>query len=88
MRVAGLDPSLNNLGMVKGTLIFEGDLLTNFQIEQLFLQESKDGKTKEKVVRKNSEDLERARILYNGMTDFIADIDLVMVEVPVGSQSA
>lgn len=88
MRIAGIDPSLNNFGLSKGTLVFEGSNPVDFQLEDLLLQESKADKTNKKVVRKNSDDLERARKLHQAMQAFIADVDLVMVEVPVGSQSA
>jgi Holliday junction resolvasome RuvABC endonuclease subunit len=37
---------------------------------------------------KNSDDIERARKLHEGLHNFIQDADLVIVEVPVGSQSA
>jgi Holliday junction resolvasome RuvABC endonuclease subunit len=87
MRVAGIDPSLSNFGMAKGTLNFSGASPV-LQLETLQLQESQANKAQRKVVRKNSDDLERARTLYSGLQDFIQDVDLIFVEVPVGSQSA
>ena len=87
MRVAGLDPSLSNFGMVKGSLGFNQGFPV-FDLEELLLQESKSDKANAKVVRKNSDDINRARSLHDAMQGFIQDVDLVIVEVPVGSQSA
>jgi Holliday junction resolvasome RuvABC endonuclease subunit len=83
--VAGLDPSLRNFGMVKGTV--DTAQPDTFRLQQMALQETTAG-AKTKQVRKNSDDLERARLLYRTMTEFLQGVELVMVEVPVGSQSA
>ena len=88
MRLAGLDPSLSNLGMAKGELLFEGSLPRGFDLTHLQLAQSMSDTKTQKVVRKNSVDLERAKTLYTALHDFIADVDMVMVEIPVGSQSA
>lgn len=86
--VAGLDPSLSNFGLVKGILDLSGSSPT-FNLTDMLLQESKaTDKKSQKVVRKNSDDLDRARLLHTGMTEFIRDVDIVCVEIPVGSQSA
>lgn len=87
MLIAGIDPSLSNFGMVKGTLDFSQDNPL-FLLDKMLLQESKQDKVNAKVVRKNSDDLNRARLLHDAMQEFISDVDLVIVEVPVGSQSA
>ena len=87
MRIAGVDPSLSNFGMAKGNLDFDQGHPV-FDLAELFLQESKSDKANAKVVRKNSDDLNRARSLHDAMQEFIKDVDLVIVEVPVGSQSA
>jgi len=87
MRIAGLDPSLSNFGMAKGNLDFDQGFPV-FDLAELFLQESKSDKANAKVVRKNSDDLNRARSLHDAMQEFTKDVDLVIVEVPVGSQSA
>lgn len=81
--IAGLDPALSNFGMVKGELdLSNGD----FILQHLELTKSESTKTKQ--VRKNSDDLERARMLFKGMESFLEDVDLVCVEIPVGSQTA
>jgi len=85
IRVAGLDPSMSNLGMVKGELDMNSGAFFPVGIK---LIETKSDKANKKTVRKNSDDLNRAKLLFDGMTEFIADTDMVIVEIPVGSQSA
>lgn len=85
IKVAGLDPSLCNFGMVRGDL----DLITgNFTITDMSLQSTESDNKNKKRVRKNSDDLNRARLLYKGMTEFITGCGMVFVEIPVGSQTA
>lgn len=85
LRIAGLDPSMSNWGLAKGLL----DLDTGeFMIEEVGLQETSSNKLNKKTVRKNSDDLSRSRLLHTAMTEFIDDVAMVMVEIPVGSQSA
>lgn len=45
-------------------------------------------KSQIKSIRKNSDDLCRAKKLYTAMQDFFQDVDVVCVEIPHGSQSA
>ena len=87
MLVAGIDPSLSNFGLAKGVLDLSGTP-TLASIDELKLVSSEADKTSAKTVRKNSDDLRRARALYDGFQEFIKDVELVFVEVPVGSQSA
>jgi hypothetical protein len=83
LKVAGLDPSMKNFGMVRGELDLDSGLF--YPVDVGLLETSP---TKVKTVRKNSDDLFRANALYEGMSDFIKDVSLVFVEVPHGSQSA
>lgn len=83
--IAGIDPSLNNFGLAKGIV----DLNTlSVELHELALVTTESNTTNKKTVRKNSDDLERARKLYTGLHEFIDGVDLVSVEIPVGSQSA
>lgn len=83
IRVGGCDPALKNVGMVKGDL----DLETGeFTLLDLCLVTT--APTTVKSTRVNSDDLSRARVLYKGMTSFLADVDLLCVEIPVGSQTS
>ncbi|WP_370242940.1 hypothetical protein [Marisediminitalea sp.] len=83
MVVAGIDPSLSNFGLAKGVVYSNALILTDIQ-----LVTSESDKKNKKYVRKNSDDLNRAKQLIEGTRAFISDADLIMVEVPIGSQSA
>jgi Holliday junction resolvasome RuvABC endonuclease subunit len=87
IKIVGLDPSLSNFGIVKATL----DINTlHYTVDDLVLVKTENEKDKKlkKTVRKNSEDLERARKLYEGMVEACQGASLAIAEVPVGSQSA
>jgi Holliday junction resolvasome RuvABC endonuclease subunit len=87
LKIVGMDPSLSNFGFAKATL--DLDTMT-YAIDDLVLVKTENEKDKKlkKSVRKNSEDLERARLLYEGMIDACKGSFLAIAEVPVGSQSA
>lgn len=87
LKIASIDPSLSNFGLAKGTIDISVESFP-VTLSELQLVETDTDKSARKVVRRNSEDLERARKLLRGMQRFIADVDMVFVEVPVGSQSA
>lgn len=87
MQIVGLDPSLSNFGVAKVTL----DLDTlKFTVDELIVVKTEPEKDKKarKVVRKNSEDLERAKLLYKGAMDATDHAWMAFAEVPVGSQSS
>lgn len=86
IEVVGIDPSLRNFGFAHGVL----DLDTmEIEVNKLVLAETAgaDKKTA-KVVRKNSDDLDRAQILHKAIQEQCKGKRLAFVEVPVGSQSA
>lgn len=87
MKICGMDPSLQNFGIAFATL--DLDTLT-FVVDRFELAKTAPEKDKKvrKVVRKNSEDLERAKILHGAAMGAVKDIWLAFVEVPVGSQSS
>lgn len=85
MRVAGIDISLRNIGVCKFDLRPDGRFAP---FELTLIQPPSADKRTQKQVRKNSDDLRRARFLHNGLTAAIEDCGLVIVEMPVGSQSA
>lgn len=88
LNVLAIDPSLQNFGMVKGYIDISDEDFP-FVIEKMLLQESKGAdKSTAKAVRKNSDDIRRARSLHKGMQEMLKDVHMVFVEVPVGSQSA
>lgn len=85
MNVIGVDPSLRNFGIVKAEI----DLSTmQFRVTGMNLVESEDNAKKAKTVRKNSDDLRRARLLHEGFTEACKDASFAFAEVPVGSQSS
>ena len=70
--------------MVKGDF----DTLTStLTITGMLLSETKPD-NKNKAVRKNSQDLDRAVTHYNNLTEFLKGVSTVFVEIPIGSQSA
>ncbi len=83
--IVGIDPSLNNFGLAKG--IVDLDTLS-VELHELALVTTESNTTNKKVVRKNSDDLDRARKLHIELHEFLKGVDLVSVEIPVGSQSA
>ncbi|WP_413464077.1 hypothetical protein [Cupriavidus metallidurans] len=85
LKVVGIDPSLKNFGFAIGTIDVE---TLAVEVQGLVLAKTEPDKKSAKVVRKNSDDLERARILHTALQEHCRDADLAIAEVPVGSQSA
>lgn len=85
IKVAGLDPSLSNLGICYADLVYENGVWRPV-ITELILQQTKPGKIKQ--VRKNSDDVERARELVHAIRGVEEVASIVFAEVPFGSQSA
>ena len=85
LNIIGIDPSLRNFGLAIGKYNFETQ---EFSVHDLRLITSETEHLKR--VRKNSEDLERARLLVTGTETIIKkeEISYAFVEVPHGSQSA
>lgn len=83
--VLGVDPSLRNFGLVLADLNLD---TMKFQVKEMNLAKSEADAKKGKVVRKNSEDLDRARLLHEAFQEACSKAKFCFVEVPVGSQSA
>lgn len=82
--VIGIDPSLRNLGIARAVV----DLNT-LEFEVLDIELTETEKSKSKTVRKNSDDLERARLLHAALAEAQKEgPQIAFVEMPVGSQSA
>lgn len=81
--VAGVDAALVNLGIARMTLDID---TLELGLEDLILvkTENQSGKT----VRKNSDDLRRARELQAGLTKGLEGCTLCFAEIPSGAQSA
>lgn len=84
LKIVGLDPSMSNFGMVKLDLNVDTLELDNLK---LVLSESIN-QSDYKSVRQNSKDLNTAVKHFQALEDFLIDADIVIAEVPVGSQSA
>lgn len=85
MKILGIDPSMRNTGFALGQL----DLDTlRFMLLDIHLVETNDVIPKTKTVRQNSIDLTKARALQDAIESWTADVAMVFVEMPVGSQSA
>lgn len=88
MKIVGMDPSLSNFGIAIATLDID---TLKFTVDDLYVVQTEPEKDKKvrKVVRKNSEDLERAKLLHKGAMDATeGEVMMAFVEVPVGSQSS
>lgn len=87
IRVAGFDPSLQNWGIVIADVDISNDNF-NFEVVRMELSQPKDEAKKAKTVRKNSDDLRRAKLLRASFKKACDEAAFAFVEVPVGSQSA
>ena len=89
VKAIGIDPSLQNFGLVIAEIDTSTEEYT-FKIQDMLLAKSNEDKKTKKTVRKNSDDLRRAKILFDGMNTMIKKhkAAFAFVEVPHGSQSA
>lgn len=81
--VIGLDPSMSNWGFAKATLDIDTFALSNVELHVAQTKPSND-----KKLRKNSDDLARARLLNKEIANRTSGVAISFVEVPHGSQSA
>lgn len=81
--VVGMDPSFTAWGMAEGQL----DLTTGY-LDGLDLQTVKTKKTKNKQVRVNSDDMQRAEDIALEALATARRCKVVFIECPVGTQSA
>ena len=81
-RIVGLDPSLRNLGIAKGYFDTATKKLTIDTCITVCPKVSKDR------LRVGTKDILRVRYLLDELVPQIKDADLVIAEVPTGSQSA
>jgi len=85
LNIGGFDPSMKNFGLVKAKLDMDEGYLSDLELS--LVQTSVDTKNK-KVLRKNVQDFERAQKLFKETSAFFEGLDVICVELPVGSQSA
>lgn len=83
IRIMGLDPALTNLGIA--VMIYDTET-KELSGEDLILVQTQA--SKEKNMRKNADDLDRARTLHKGMVAASKSCVIAVGEVPEGTQSA
>lgn len=83
IKVIGLDPSLSNWGVAVTSYDPLTDLLILDQVDVIKTKPEKNTKK-----RKSVQDLDRARTLLDGVYEYVKDADVVVLELPHGSQSA
>lgn len=85
LKIGGFDPSMKNFGLVKAELDMQAGVLDNLV---LYLVQTKPDSKNKKTTYKNVQDFKRAQMLFNETYEFFKDLDVICVELPVGSQSA
>lgn len=86
IKVVGIDASLNNFGVAMTSIDIHTLKVT---LDNVFvIQPAKIEESSKRVVRKNSDDLRRAKWLQSQFISACAGFDLVTAEMPFGSQSA
>ena len=84
--VAGLDPALANFGIARMRLDLDSLQLSLERVRTIVTKPA--DKAMRKVVRKNSDDLRRARELHNGFHEELHDCVVAFGEIPSGAQHA
>lgn len=88
MNILGIDPSLSNFGFAKVCYGVQKPPFDCPTIDQLLLSETAPKDKKIKHIRQNVWDLSRCGCHYDYLQEMLHGVDCVMVELPVGSQSA
>jgi Holliday junction resolvasome RuvABC endonuclease subunit len=85
IQLTGIDPALRNTGLAHGIYDVEAGTL---HVSRVLLLQTAG--TKAKLVRKSSDDLASARVMHDGIRDFMrtAGASMAIAEVPSGTQSA
>lgn len=101
IKVVGIDPALSNLGIATATVDITDP--ENFKVYDLKLAKTEDGKLTKAAVKdgkavnkrylpkgvsQGSDDLRRAKVLSDAFLEAARGADLVIAEIPIGSQSA
>ncbi|MDK1290122.1 hypothetical protein [Pseudoalteromonas umbrosa] len=84
IKVLGIDPSMSNFGFVLADVDpLSGDIIATPELKLV-----QTSPTKEKTIRKSSDDLRRCRELFSPLAAMVAEADIVCSEMPLGSQNA
>jgi hypothetical protein len=84
IRVAGADAAMANFGIARAWLDLDTLKIDVTEIRTIATRPAPGGK--KKVVRQNSDDLRRARMLQTGFHASINDCTIMFSEIPSGSQ--
>lgn len=87
IKIVGMDPSLSNWGIAHALVDINTLAVTITGLDLIKTEPEKDKRIK-KLVRKNHQDIERAKLLHTGMMNACRGASLAIAEVPHGSQSA
>lgn len=82
-KIIGMDPSLNHWGIA---VMSYDPLLNVLELNQVDVIKTKP--IKNSKLRKSIQDLNRAKTLIDGVYEYVKEADVVVVELPHGSQSA
>lgn len=85
VEIVSMDPSLRNWGVVNALLDTDTGLI---KVTGMNLIETAEAVSAKKGVRQNSQDINSATMLCEGVELACADAAIAFAEVPVGSQSA
>jgi hypothetical protein len=83
MRIVSFDPSLRNWGVA----ILDYDPIHDV-IEVVSVDVIKTKPIKKSKLPKSQQDLEAAQALIQGVLDYASSADVIVIELPIGSQSA
>lgn len=81
INILSFDPSMSNWGIAKMTLL--DGLLELDYVDVIHTKPDKSSKES-----KAKQDLNRCTTLIEGIDKHISDIDCIVIELPIGSQSA
>lgn len=90
LKVMGIDAAFSNVGIALATVDLTDPANPQVVVNDLHLIHTEGVKKRPRGVPRSSDDLRRAREALNGIQDKIRDFkpDVVIAEVPFGSQSA
>lgn len=85
IKFVGLDPSMSNLGLCRGVMDLEQNVVTMHDVHLIRTKPGQD-----KKVRKSADDYERCRTLLVNMHKLLTEWEprVLFAEMPTGSQSA
>ncbi len=83
IKIIGLDPSMSNWGVAVMSYSLSTNVLELNQVDVIKTKPIKNSK-----LRKSIQDLNRAKTLIDGVYEYVKEADVVVVELPHGSQSA